>query len=144
MTESDDEPLDYQVPSTSMTLRIKRTSTSSIPQADITTCLQKTLAIAKQHPKDALLQVAFRHQEAHSSVMFAAAPSVWLPEITWLEMVNILSGLLDYFKETERCLETRFSIEDEDRGQFGSGGLYRVKPEPEALTHGGDLEEIKS
>ena len=111
----------YPISGTTMTLEITTNPASTLSREDVTTYLGDALRIAKDNDKSTLLEIAFRTEKPSINLLFVIAPQVYAPELTWGDVVSIVSSLLDYFKESGAWVETGFEIEDTKRRSLGRG-----------------------
>lgn len=70
------------------------------------------------------MEEVFRVKEPSIKFIFAISPH-WFQdsELTWGDVVSIVSSLLDYFEESGEWVEIEFQIVDTKRGLLGLGGV---------------------
>ena len=121
------EATTYPVSGTTIALRITSNPASVLSQEDVTTYLGNALQIAKDNDKSTLMEKVFRIEEPSIKFIFAICPPLFFDiELTWGDVVSIVSSLLDYFKESGAWVEIRFEIEDKERGPLGSGKVGKM------------------
>lgn len=112
----------YPVSGTTMTLTITSNPASTLSQADVTQYLSNALLIAEANDKSTLLEKVFRIEESSIKFIFAISPPLfWDSELTWGDVVCVVSSLLDYFKQSGVCVEVGFEIGDMETGELGLG-----------------------
>ena len=116
----------YPVPGTTMTLEIASNPACALSQDDVTKYLGNALQIAEDNDKSTLLEKVFRIEEPSIKFIFAISPPMYHIELTWGDVVSIVSSLLDYFKESGAWVEIKFEIGDKERGELGTGMVGKL------------------
>ncbi|KAK0517182.1 hypothetical protein JMJ35_000337 [Cladonia borealis] len=132
------EATTYPVSGTTMTLKLTSNPASASSREDVTTYLGNALRMAKDNDKSTLFEKVFRIEEPSIQFIFAMLPPVfWDSELTWGDVVSIVSSLLEYFKDSGAWVETEFEVEDKKRGLMGEGVVGKMPPAPEACPGAG-------
>jgi len=123
------ESVNYHIPFTSITLELKHYLNTPISKEETIACLEHVLLdeTITRSKKDVIVENAFRHRDPSSSVQFAIAPPAHYLPLTWGDVITVVNGLLEYFKEHDKWVETIYYIEEgEDRGPMGTGSLRKA------------------
>ena len=121
------EATTYPVSGTTMTLELTSNPASALSQEDVTTYLGNALRIAKDNDKSTLLEGVFRIEEPSIRFHFAIfSPLFQDCELTWDDVVSIVTSLLGYFKESGTWVETEFDVKDKERGLLAEGVVGKL------------------
>lgn len=124
------DPHEWPIHGTTITLSLQRKPKSRLNPQELLLLLDR-LAWLITHAQDMKAPVGgeafwYPGSEDEDGIRFGLLSAVYLDELTWGDVLDIVRGLREWYKKDKYWLESSFLIYDSERGPLGSG-VVRMK-----------------